>query len=66
MFFDAMSRFKEKSDKGFGDTVARFTKATGIDKVVKAAAAAVGAEDCGCSKRKEALNKIIPYKTQEP
>lgn len=59
-----MSRFKEHSDRGFGDTVARFTKATKIDKAVKAVAKAVGVEDCGCSKRQEALNKIIPYKDE--
>lgn len=56
-----MSRFKETSDRGFGDTIARFTKATGIEKAVKKVAKAVGVEDCGCSKRQEALNKLIPY-----
>lgn len=60
-----MSRFKEKSDRGFGDTVARFTKVTKIDKVVKAVTASVGIEDCGCTGRQERLNKIIPYKTEE-
>ena len=58
-----MSRFKEHSDKGFGDTVARFTKRTGIEKAVKVVTKAVGVEDCGCDKRREALNKIMPYKT---
>lgn len=51
----------EKS-KGLGDTVARITKATGIDKVAEGVARALGKEDCGCNKRKEALNKAFPYK----
>ena len=61
-----MSRFgkvmKEKyGDKGVGDTIARFTKLTKIDKVVKAATKAVGIEDCGCSDRQENLNNKHPY-----
>ena len=43
--------------KGFGDTVEKFTTATGIKAVVKAIA-----PDCGCEERKEWLNKKIPYK----
>lgn len=43
--------------KGLGDTVAEITKATGIDKVVKA----VAGEDCGCQQRQEWLNKKFPY-----
>ena len=42
--------------KGFGDTVDKFTSATGIKGVIKAIA-----PNCGCEKRKEFLNKIIPY-----
>ena len=51
---------KQKS-RGFGDTVAKFTEATGIDKVVHF----IAGEDCGCDKRKEKLNKIFPYKVPE-
>ena len=43
--------------KGFGDTVDKFTSATGIKGVIKAIA-----PNCGCEKRKEWLNKAIPYK----
>ena len=42
--------------KGFGDTVEKFTKATGIKKAVKVISDAVGIEDCGCNGRKETLN----------
>ncbi len=48
----------EKS-KGLGDTIAKITKATGIDKVAKK----VLGEDCGCEERKDRLNKIFPYKS---
>ena len=43
--------------KGLGDTVAKITKATGIDKLVHK----VVGEDCGCEDRQEALNKMVPY-----
>lgn len=42
--------------KGFGDTVEKFTKATGIKKSVEFITEAVGIKDCGCNKRKEKLN----------
>ncbi len=51
----------KRVSKGFGDTVAKFTEATGIDKVVHF----IAGEDCGCDKRKEKLNKLFPYKTPE-
>lgn len=43
--------------KGLGDTVEKITKFTGIKKVVDRIT-----DDCGCSKRKEKLNKAFPYK----
>jgi|TARA_A100001011_G_scaffold349473_1_gene388097 hypothetical protein len=51
---------KDKS-KGLGDTIAKITHATGLDKVADAVAKASGAEDCGCNKRRKTLNKIFPY-----
>ncbi len=42
--------------RGFGDDIAKFTKATGIDRAVKKVTKAVGIEDCGCEERKEKLN----------
>jgi len=47
--------------KGLGDTIEKVTKATGIKKVVEIVAKAAG-EDCGCEKRKDALNRAFPYK----
>ena len=43
--------------KGFGDTVEKFTTATGIKAVIDAVF-----DDCGCEERKEWLNEKIPYK----
>tara|TARA_R110000787_G_scaffold3543_2_gene13827 strand:+ start:1213 stop:1392 length:180 start_codon:yes stop_codon:yes gene_type:complete len=47
---------KQKS-RGLGDTIEKFTKATGIKKIVEH----VAKGDCGCSKRKDALNKAFSY-----
>jgi len=43
--------------KGLGDTIAKITESTGIDKLVKF----IAGEDCGCDERKEKLNKLFPY-----
>ena len=47
--------------KGFGDTVAKFTKATGIKAVVDQVSQMTNT-DCGCDKRRDTLNRMIPYK----
>ena len=49
-----------KTSRGFGDTVEKFTKATGIKQMVQRVAKATG-KDCGCSKRKDSLNRAFPY-----
>ena len=51
---------KDKS-RGFGDTVAKVTKLTGIKSVVDTVSKKIG-KDCGCNKRRDTLNRIIPYK----
>lgn len=51
----------KRTSRGFGDTVAKFTEATGIDKVVHF----IAGEDCGCKERQEKLNKLFPYKVPE-
>lgn len=48
----------EQPSLGLGDTIAKVTKATGIDKLVKF----IAGEDCGCEQRKEKLNKLFRYK----
>lgn len=47
--------------KGLGDTIAKITEATGIDKAVKF----IAGEDCGCNERKEKLNAMFPYRQNQ-
>lgn len=51
----------DKPSRGLGDTIAKFTHTTGIDAVVKAVTRRIKIP-CGCLKRQEALNKLVPYK----
>ena len=46
--------------RGLGDTINKFTTATGIKKAVNVVAKATGS-DCGCNKRQDALNRAFPY-----
>jgi len=50
-----------ESSEGLGDTIEKFTEATGIKKAVKFLAG----EDCGCDARKEKLNSIFRYTKPE-
>ena len=62
-----MNDFNPKNkSKGLGDTIAKITNATGLDKVADAVAKAAGAEDCGCNKRRKTLNEIFPYTKPTP
>ncbi len=53
----------EKS-RGLGDTVAKFTRVTGIRRVVSAVSAVTGIP-CGCPGRQAALNALVPYEATE-
>jgi len=55
----------EKS-KGLGDSIEKFTTLTGIKSFAQMTAKAMGKKDCGCKKRKEALNKMFPYDKNYP
>lgn len=50
-----------KTSRGFGDSVEKFTKATGIKRVVDKVSKATG-QPCGCGERRDALNRMFPYK----
>ena len=54
-------RLNNKS-RGLGDTIAKVTKATGIDKLANNMAKSMGKEDCGCGQRRDTLNRAFPYK----
>jgi hypothetical protein len=56
--YESHKKSVEKQSKGLGDTIAKITKATGIDKVVKF----VAGEDCGCDERQEKWNAKFNYK----
>lgn len=43
--------------KGLGDTVENILENTGIAKVVKSVI-----KSCNCTKRKDYLNRVVPYK----
>jgi|TARA_R110000796_G_scaffold52632_2_gene123969 hypothetical protein len=47
--------------KGLGDDIEKFTKATGIKKVVDTMSRGLNIP-CGCAARKTTLNKLFPYK----
>ena len=52
---------KDTKSQGLGDTIAKITSATKLDKLAESIADAVGAEDCGCKARQEKLNRMLPY-----
>ena len=53
-----------KKDKGLGDTVARFTKATGIKSMVDRVSEGLNIP-CGCEGRRKAMNALFPYKNKK-
>jgi hypothetical protein len=59
--------FENKTDdksRGLGDTVAKITKATGLDQLAILYTKVTG-KPCGCASRQEALNKLVPYNITE-
>jgi len=52
-----------KKMDGLGDAVEAVAEATGIKKIVETVAKATG-RDCGCGRRKEALNRLVPFKKE--
>jgi len=51
---------RTKTSRGLGDSIEKFTTATGIKKVVDTVSKATG-KDCGCGKRRDSLNRAFPY-----
>ena len=57
--------YNKNKSKGVGDTIEKFTTATGIKTfadVLTRNGVFGKKKDCGCNKRKEALNKAFPNK----
>jgi hypothetical protein len=50
-----------KKSTGLGDSVEKVAKFIGADKLSKTYEKITG-KPCGCSKRKNTLNRVFPYK----
>jgi len=46
--------------RGLGDDIEKFTRTTGIKKLVDSVSKGLNIP-CGCKSRRDALNKILPY-----
>ena len=46
------------TSKGLGDTVEKFTKATGIKSLMDISMGAIGKKDCGCKKRAQQIDNV--------
>jgi len=57
-----ISQELNQKSKGFGDTIAKVTNFFGLDILADKIAKFFGKEDCGCTRRKNKLNKLVPYK----
>ena len=53
--------FNIMKSKGLGDSIEKFTKATGIKKVVNKVSEGLNIP-CGCEGRRDAMNILFPYK----
>ena len=58
-------KLPNQKSRGLGDSIEKFTKATGIHSLVQMGNKVTGKKDCGCNKRKEVLNKVFPYKNSK-
>ena len=52
---------KVEKVEGLGDAIAVITEIFGIDKVADAVAKSMGKDDCGCKRRREKLNELVPF-----
>ena len=55
---------EDKKSKGLGDTIQKITNATGLSALTNMLQKNGVIKDCGCNKRKEVLNKAVPYKNK--
>lgn len=56
-------RRKVRQMQGLGDAIEAVTEATGVKAVVEKVAKATG-KDCGCGKRRDKLNEMVPFKKE--
>ena len=53
-------RRKVRQMQGLGDAIEAVTEATGVKAVVEK----VVGKDCGCGKRRDKLNEMVPFKKE--
>jgi hypothetical protein len=64
--FNPLSNFRPKTPRVLGEIESNEIKVRGLGDVIARATSAVGIKPCGgCQKRREALNKLIPFNTNE-
>jgi len=56
--------FNIMKSRGLGDSIEKFTKATGIKKVVDRVSEGLNIP-CGCEGRRDAMNMLFPYKNKK-
>jgi hypothetical protein len=56
---------RKKKSEGLGDDIAKLTNLLYLDRLAKEVAKLFGQEDCGCDRRKDKLNELVPYKKQK-
>ena len=61
-FTSSLKDTLENNVQGLGDLIAKITHFFGIDKLAKKIAHLFGEEDCGCERRRDTLNKKVPFK----
>lgn len=56
---------KNQKSKGLGDTIEKFTHFFGLDILAEKIAYFFGKKDCGCKRRRDKLNEIVPYEKKK-
>jgi hypothetical protein len=51
--------------RGLGDTVERVLDATGIGPVAKKVITRITGKPCGCDRRRDQLNRLVPYRKRQ-
>jgi len=57
---DVDGNVNNMKSRGLGDSIHKFTKATGVKSVVDRVSKGLNIP-CGCEGRRDALNKLMPY-----
>ena len=65
--FNPLLNFRPKTPRVLGEIESSKIEMRGLGDVIARATSAIGIKPCGgCKQRQEALNKLIPFNTNEP